>query len=62
MDYSIDGEEVSHSPRTQEKNGEEVLEKVRFRLLRSSMRPMMASLTRRLSQHPSLRVRAAVGS
>ena len=28
MDYSIDGEEVSHSPRTQQKNGEEVLEKV----------------------------------
>lgn len=62
MDYSIDGEEVSHSPRTQEKNGEEVLEKVRLRLLRLNTRPMMASLTKQLSQLPSLRAKAAVGS
>lgn len=62
MDYSIDGEEVSHSPRTQQKNGEEVLEKVLLFLLRSSTRQLMASLTMLLNKHPSLRAKDAVDS
>lgn len=47
MDYSIDGEEDSHSPRTQEKpsSDPQVLEKVTTQPPRSSTRLSMKSLT-----------------
>ena len=47
MDYSIDGEEDSHSPRTQEKpvSDPQVLEKVNPASRRSSIKPLMKSHT-----------------
>jgi hypothetical protein len=49
MDYSIDGEEDSHSPRTQEKqvSDPQVLEKVSTASRRSSIKPLMKSPTSR---------------